>query len=296
MRVAVISDIHANFDALQAVLNEIARHEVDAVWCLGDMIGRGYEPVRCARRLLKLYEDQSPVHQQAWLVGNHEKRLQNPNSGFLAEGLAYGGDNRYMMQMILEHRVRLFGEDGKKNPNIKAWLESLPTYREPLFGHVYLSHGFYALREDGKVDIENTYEAYPFDDANITDMLKRLVLLRGVTHGLVMNGHTHVSRLLVWNNQTRRAENIESHLVAHGHVFDLTQQLVYVNVGSVGFPRARVPYDDVCPTYVLLQTDDDTFNHVRITYHHVRYETRESDIPDGYPDVYRAEILRCWKT
>lgn len=295
MRIAVISDVHANLHALRAVLNDIERHKVDAVWCLGDMIGRGYEPVRCARMLIRLYRAQSPVHQQAWLVGNHEKRLLNPNSGLLGMNTTTGADNVNMIRMILDHRERLFGNDGTDNPDIKTWLQSLPTYREPLFGHVYLAHGFYGLSDDGLVDTENTYEAYPFDDANITDMLGRLLDLRGMTHGLVMTGHTHISRLLVWNTETRRAENITPHHGAHGHDFDLTRQLVYVNVGSVGFPRARPPYDDLCPTYVLLQSDDDTFNHVHLTYQRVEYKTPESDIPKWYPKAYQNELLRCGK-
>jgi len=298
MRIAVISDIHANLHALEAVLEDIERHKVDGVWCLGDMIGRGYEPVRCARKLIRLYRAQLPIHQQAWLVGNHEKRLLNPNTGFLDKGMSTtsGADNINMMRMILEHQMRLFDDDGKANADIRTWFESLPTYREPLFGHIYLSHGFYALCDDGQVDVENTYKAYPFDDANMTEMLSRLVDLRGVTHGLVMNGHTHVSRLLVWNPETRRAENIKQHDVENGHDFDLTQQLVYVNVGSVGFPRAWETYDDLCPTYVLLQSDDDTFNHVHLTYRHVQYETPVSDIPKTYPEAYRRELLRCKKT
>jgi predicted phosphodiesterase len=44
MRVAVISDVHANYQALEAVLNEIDAEPVDAVWCLGDTVGYGPRP------------------------------------------------------------------------------------------------------------------------------------------------------------------------------------------------------------------------------------------------------------
>jgi predicted phosphodiesterase len=47
MRVAVISDIHANEAALEAVLEEIDAVSVDAVWCLGDIVGYGPAPNRC---------------------------------------------------------------------------------------------------------------------------------------------------------------------------------------------------------------------------------------------------------
>ena len=39
MRILVLSDIHANFTALEAVLASVVT--VDAVWCLGDLVGYG---------------------------------------------------------------------------------------------------------------------------------------------------------------------------------------------------------------------------------------------------------------
>jgi predicted phosphodiesterase len=47
LRVAVISDIHANRPALEAVLDAIEAIEVDELWCLGDLVGYGAEPDRC---------------------------------------------------------------------------------------------------------------------------------------------------------------------------------------------------------------------------------------------------------
>jgi predicted phosphodiesterase len=47
MRVAVISDIHANLHALEAVLAEIESESVDAIWCLGDVVGYGPRPNEC---------------------------------------------------------------------------------------------------------------------------------------------------------------------------------------------------------------------------------------------------------
>ncbi len=45
MRVLVISDIHANLDALQSVIEDAG--SVDQVWCLGDLVGYGPEPNEC---------------------------------------------------------------------------------------------------------------------------------------------------------------------------------------------------------------------------------------------------------
>jgi diadenosine tetraphosphatase ApaH/serine/threonine PP2A family protein phosphatase len=64
MRVAVISDIHANRHALDAVLGAIDDERPDAVWCLGDTVGYGPAPNECcavAERRADLC-----------LVGNHD--------------------------------------------------------------------------------------------------------------------------------------------------------------------------------------------------------------------------------
>ena len=47
MRVAVISDIHANLHALEAVVEAIEREAPDAIWCLGDLVGYGPQPNEC---------------------------------------------------------------------------------------------------------------------------------------------------------------------------------------------------------------------------------------------------------
>ncbi|MDE3134597.1 MAG: metallophosphoesterase family protein [Acidobacteriota bacterium] len=47
MRVAILSDIHANRQALEAVLEQIRAAECDAVWCLGDVVGYGADPDAC---------------------------------------------------------------------------------------------------------------------------------------------------------------------------------------------------------------------------------------------------------
>ena len=64
MRVAVISDIHGNAQALQAVLAAIEAEAPDAVWCLGDTVGYGPRPNECC----SLVQSAADV----CLVGNHD--------------------------------------------------------------------------------------------------------------------------------------------------------------------------------------------------------------------------------
>jgi predicted phosphodiesterase len=64
MRVAVISDIHANLHALEAVAGAIEREHADAIWCLGDLVGYGPQPNACCAWAAE--------RTQLCLAGNHD--------------------------------------------------------------------------------------------------------------------------------------------------------------------------------------------------------------------------------
>jgi predicted phosphodiesterase len=64
MRIALISDIHGNRPALEAVLAEIDDERVDRIWCLGDIVGYGAEPDACCQ----LTAERADV----CLAGNHD--------------------------------------------------------------------------------------------------------------------------------------------------------------------------------------------------------------------------------
>jgi predicted phosphodiesterase len=52
MRILIISDVHANLTALDAVLVDAG--QVDAIWCLGDLVGYGPDPNQCIQRIQEL--------------------------------------------------------------------------------------------------------------------------------------------------------------------------------------------------------------------------------------------------
>ncbi len=64
MRVAIISDIHSNRHAFEAVLGDIAGSAVDEIWCLGDLVGYGAEPDAC----VELARENAAL----CLAGNHD--------------------------------------------------------------------------------------------------------------------------------------------------------------------------------------------------------------------------------
>jgi predicted phosphodiesterase len=64
VQVAVVSDIHGNRQAFEAVLDEIADSSCDEVWCLGDLVGYGADPDVCVAL--------AHEHAAICLAGNHD--------------------------------------------------------------------------------------------------------------------------------------------------------------------------------------------------------------------------------
>ena len=49
MKYALLSDIHSNLEAFQAVVKDLTKEKVDDVFFLGDIVGYGADPVRCIK-------------------------------------------------------------------------------------------------------------------------------------------------------------------------------------------------------------------------------------------------------
>jgi len=64
MRLAIVSDIHANIEALEAVVDDITAQKVDETACLGDLVGYGASPNEC----VALVKQHCPIS----LLGNHD--------------------------------------------------------------------------------------------------------------------------------------------------------------------------------------------------------------------------------
>ena len=64
MRYAILSDIHGNIEALEAVLADIDRQKIDAIISVGDIVGYYPDPEQCVKRL----RERSPVG----VAGNHD--------------------------------------------------------------------------------------------------------------------------------------------------------------------------------------------------------------------------------
>jgi predicted phosphodiesterase len=117
MRVLVLSDIHANLAALEAVLADAGQIGYDVVWCLGDMVGYGPEPDACVTRVRAL----APLA----VVGNHDWAVlgRTKVDDFNPEA----------------RRAVLWTRDHLNAGNL-AWLGGLPD-RPVAWGNYTLTHG-----------------------------------------------------------------------------------------------------------------------------------------------------------
>lgn len=64
MKAAIISDIHSNLEALQAVLKDIKKRRIKSIFCLGDLVGYGANPEECIALVVK--------ETDALIAGNHD--------------------------------------------------------------------------------------------------------------------------------------------------------------------------------------------------------------------------------
>ena len=66
MKILVMSDIHANINALESVIEDAGK--VDRVWCLGDLVGYGPDPNECIKKIRSLKNC-------ICLMGNHDSAV-----------------------------------------------------------------------------------------------------------------------------------------------------------------------------------------------------------------------------
>jgi diadenosine tetraphosphatase ApaH/serine/threonine PP2A family protein phosphatase len=82
MRIALLSDVHGNLPAFEAVLGDVEDESVEEVWCLGDLVGYGAQPDDC----VQLARDRCDLS----LAGNHDLVVTGdiPISDFSASAAA----------------------------------------------------------------------------------------------------------------------------------------------------------------------------------------------------------------
>jgi predicted phosphodiesterase len=107
MRFAIFSDIHANLEALEAVLADAHKRKCTHFVCLGDVVGYNANPHECVDRIRKL---DCPI-----VKGNHDEQASLPESS--------SDFNELAERAIKWTRDNLTEED-------KQWLRELPLQRQ----------------------------------------------------------------------------------------------------------------------------------------------------------------------
>ena len=98
MRVAVVSDIHANLHALEAVLAAVDADAPDELWCLGDLVGYGPKPNECCALV--------QARATACLAGNHDLAVRGTID--LAEFSGDAGDAAAWTKTVLADESQRF--------------------------------------------------------------------------------------------------------------------------------------------------------------------------------------------
>lgn len=162
MRVAVISDVHGNAMALDAVLDDIGQQGVDATLCLGDHVSGPLDPAGAADRLMGL---DGPV-----IRGNHDRWLAERNQ----EGRDLDPVDRFaLLRLKSAHR---------------AWLDGMPA-TAVFNGEIFLCHG--TPGSDNATWLDSWYQ-----DRRTTLPDERMVsrLADGLDYPVMLCGHTHFAR------------------------------------------------------------------------------------------------------
>lgn len=106
-RVAIFSDVHSNWEALEAVLEDIGQQRVSRMICLGDTVGYAANPRECLERVLGLGCPVLKGNHDEWVAEQDEFHGINPmaEAGFVFSRAALNEPlRRQLVSLPLTHR------------------------------------------------------------------------------------------------------------------------------------------------------------------------------------------------
>jgi diadenosine tetraphosphatase ApaH/serine/threonine PP2A family protein phosphatase len=253
MKMAVLSCIHGNYEALNAVLLDIDHHQAEKIICLGDLVGYGPHPNAVVEMIRSL---DIPTVQGCW----DEDIVEGLNSCECS-----------YPSMLAERRGKAAHEWTNQHiqPETRSFLAALPlSLREGNLGFVHGS--------------PHSQHEYLLPDVNTFLALER-VLSTGAD--ILFCGHTHVPYVRTLDAGQLRAEVKQPGADATTLSFTTPLKRI-VNVGSVGEPRHGRPN----ATYVLYDTDTEQVTLREVPYD---YQKTCSDIIDkGLPAIFAWRLAQ----
>lgn len=195
---AIISDIHGNLEALEAVLEDIKSQGIEKIYCLGDIIGYGPNPGECIDRVM----DRSAFT----ILGNHDQAAL-----FDPEGFNSGAE-----RAIFWTRKQL--EIGDRAANERRWefLGELPRLRRD--GKYLFVHG----------SARNPLNEYVFPEDIYNQ--RKMERIFSLVEQYCFQGHTHIPGIFTEDLNFLAPEELDFR-------YELGEGKALVNVGSVGQPR-----------------------------------------------------------
>jgi predicted phosphodiesterase len=237
MRIAIVSDVHANLAALEAVLRHAeAPGPIDGVWCLGDTVGYGPQPSECVARLRGL---------GATLVAGNHDRAATGQMGVEE----FNADAAKAALWTRDH----LAEDAA------AYLDSLPevTNAGAEMGH---DPSLKAGASGAEFTLVHGTLRWPLWEYLYTYEAARAHLERQETPFSLV-GHTHVPMLATEGEEYEHG--CEMYYLEDGQSVPLPDdRKIVLNPGGVGQPRDGDPR----AAYALYDTEARTFTVHRVEY------------------------------
>ncbi len=200
---ALISDIHGNLEALEAVLADIRSKNIPEIYCLGDIVGYGPNPCECIDRVMDL---------DMCLLGNHDQAAL-----FDPEGFNAGAERAiFWTRSVLE---------GSSGPQAEKRWEFLGELNRR-----YMSEDERTMYVHGSARNPLNEYVFPDDIYNQVKMEKIFALVPQYC----FQGHTHIPGVFTERLEFLAPEEIDFR-------YELSDVKVMINVGSVGQPRNNDP-------------------------------------------------------
>lgn len=198
MKRAIISDIHGNLEALNAVLQKIRELNINDIICLGDIIGYGPNPTEC----LDLVID----HCGLTILGNHDQAAIFDPESF----------NPVAIKAIFWTREQLEADRSQRGDRRWDFLGELPRRHDE--GRFLFVHGSPRDPTNEYVFPEHVYEK------------ELLAHLMSRFEKYCFQGHTHIPGIFLESGKFLTPGDTD-------HFFRLGDEKCMINVGSVGQPR-----------------------------------------------------------
>ena len=226
MKIAIISDVHGNYQALKAVLENISKEDIEKIYCLGDIVGYGPNPSLC----VQVFMDRGiPC-----VMGNHD-------AGVLSRGHPKSLDTSYFIESALEVIDWTISILEENELQFLSELEYVIEYENLVFTHSSL------------VD-PRRYDYLIPGRKNIL-IERNIGLLQRRGKDVLFVGHTHIP----WTFKEGQAYTLHNKKNAD---MKLDKFPVIVNVGSVGQPRDGCT--ESC--YVKYDTESGKLSFISVPY------------------------------